>query len=224
MDDYYNWIEELLRRLDNVVNNSEITKLATTKYKKKPAMYNRVQKCFAKCLTIPKDEEHLGAQVIDLHAIQVIQGLKPDMSILGARRTLATTSGIIAVVELKVTSLTSDLFGQLYTYLKGIQHTQVFPRILIELLSNLSANQFLTLKWSPGYRTQCLQNQCVRLVMALTFLQDVVILSPLYYPPTSMFLPCLNQLVKLMGNAIFSTVGQFRIPASINRPKFREYR
>lgn len=224
MDDDYNRMEELLPRLDNVVCNSEVSKLAATKYKKEPAMYNRVQKCFQKCLTTPEDEEHPGAQVIDTHAIQVIQGLKPDMSIVGATRTLATASGIIAAVELKVGSLTSDSFGQLYTYLKGIQHAQPSRRIVIGLLSNLSENQFLTLERSPGYRTRCLRYQSVRLEVALTFLRDVVILSPLYHPPTSLFSPDLDQLVKLMGNPIFSTVGQFRIPASISRPKFRERR
>lgn len=224
MDDDYNRMEELLPRLDDVIRNSEVTKLAATKYRKEPAMYKRVQKCFAKHLSIPEGDEHQGSQVIDTHAIQVIQGFKPDLSIIGAARPRATASGIIAAVELKVGSLNRDSFGQLYGYLKGIQHAQPSRRIVIGLLSNLSENRFLTLERSPGYRTRCLRYQSVPLDVALTFLRDVVVLSPLYHPPTSLFSSDLGRLVVLMGNPTFSTVGEFRIPACITRAKFREHR
>lgn len=224
MDDDYNRMEELLPRLDNMIRNAEVTKLAGTVFQKEPAMYKRVQKCFAKHLSIPEGAEHPGSKVIDTHTMQVIQGLKPDLSIVGAARPRPTAAGIIAAVELKVGPLTRDSFGQLYNYLKGIQHAQPSRRIIIGLLSNLSENQFLTLERSPGNRTRCLRYQSVPLAVALTFLRDVVVLSPLYHPPTSLFSSDLGRLGVLMGNPTFSTVGEFRIPEYITRPKFRENR
>lgn len=224
MDDDYNRMEELLPTLDNRIHSSEVTRLAATKYSKEPAMYKRVQQCFAKYLTIPEGTDHQGSQVIDTHNIQVIQGLKPDLSIVGAARPRATATGIVAAVELKAGSLTRDSFGQLYCYLKGIQQAQPSRRIVIGLLSNLSENQFLTLERSPGNRTRCLRYQSVTLDVALTFLRDVVVLSPLYHPPTSLFSSDLGRLVMLMGNPTFSTVGEFRIPSCITGPKFRHHR
>lgn len=224
MDDDYNRMEELLPSLDNRIRSSAVTKLAATKYSKEPAMYKRVQKCFATYLSIPEGTDHQGSQVIDTHNIQVIQGLKPDLSIVGAARPRATATGIIAAVELKVGSLTRDSFGQLYCYLKGIQQAQPSRRIVIGLLSNLAENQFLTLERSPGNRTRCLRYQSVTLDVALTFLRDVVVMSPLYHPPTSLFSSDLGRLVMLMGNPTFSTVGEFRIPSCITAPKFRQHR
>lgn len=224
MDDPYNRMEELLPRLDKLIRDSEVSKLAATKYRKEPSMYKRVQKCFAKHLSIPEADEHPGTQVIDTHSMQVIEGLKPDISIIGAARPRATANGIIAAVELKVGSLTRDSFGQLYCYLRGIQRAQPSRRIIIGLLSNLAENQFLTLERSPGHSTRCLRYQSVSLDVALTFLRDVVVMSPLYHPPTSLFSTDIGRLVKLMGNPTFSTVGEFRIPPSIIGPKFREHR
>lgn len=126
MDDDYNRMEELLPALDNRIRNSEVTKLTATKYYKMPATYKPVQKCFAKHLSIPEDTEHPGSQVIDTHLTQVIQGLKPDLSIVGAERPRVTATGMIVAVEIKVGSLTRDSFGQLYCYLKGIEQAQPF--------------------------------------------------------------------------------------------------
>lgn len=224
MDDDYNRMEELLPRLDNLIRASDVTNLGRATYHTEPAMYNRVQRCFAKHLTTPESDGHPGAKVLDTHNIQVIQGLKPDISIIGATRPRATATGIIAAVEMKVGALTRDSFGQLYAYLKGIQHAQPSRRIVIGLLSNLSENRFLTLERSPGNRTRCLRYQSVPLNMALTFLRDVVVLSPLYHPPTSLFSPDIGKAVVLLGNPIFSTVGEFRIPAALTRSKFRNNR
>lgn len=224
MADDYNRMEEILPKLDNPVCDAEVTQLAATKFVKEPAMYKQVQKCFAAHLTILEGDEHPGSQVIDTHAIQVIKGLKPDLSIIGAARTLATAAGIISAVELKTGTLTGDSFGQLYDYLKGIQKAQPNRRIVIGLLSNLTQNRFLTLEKSPGYRTRCLRYQSVRLEVALTYLRDVVVMSPLYHPPASVFVHDLGRLIMYMGNPTFSTVGEFRIPSNITTPKFRERR
>lgn len=224
MDDNYNRMEELLPSLVNRIRSSEVTKLAATTYEREPAMYKRVQMCFAEHLSIRKGRDHPGSQVIDTHNIQVIQGLKPDLSLVGAARPGATATGIIAAVELKVGALTKDSFGQLYCYLKGIQQAQPTRAIVIGLLSNLVDNQFITLERTPGHRTRCLRYQSVTLAVALTFLRDVVVMSPLYHPPTSLFSPDLGRVVMLMGNPTFSTVGEFLIPTSITMPKFRKHR
>lgn len=223
MLDPYNRMEELLPKLDNVICNDEVTALGRTKYVVEPAMYTRVHKCLAEHLTTPIGETP-GSTVFDTHSIEVIYGMKPDMTIVTGDCSHPVAQSVIATIELKKGNLDNDSFGQLYGYLKGIKQAQPHRRIIIGLLSNLDQNQFLTLESVPGQRTRCIRYNSVTLNVALTYLQTYVIPSSLYHPPISLFSPDLGPRGTPMGNPAFSTVAAFDILPTFSETAFMEGR
>lgn len=223
MEDSYNRMYENLPKVDDIICNDEVTALGSTKYIKDPAMYIRLQKCLAEHLTTPLGETP-GSTVFDTHSIGVINGLKPDIAIVTADCSHPVAQRVIAIVELKNESLDNDSFGQLYSYLKGIEQAQPHRRIIIGLLSNLTENQFLTLESVPGQRPRCIRYNPVTLEVALSYLQRYVISSSLYHPPISPFSPDLGPRGEPMGNPAFSTLAAFDILPTFSQPEFRKGR
>lgn len=224
MNDPYNLMYEALPKVEDVICNEEVTALGGTEYKKEPAMYTRVQKCLAEHLTTPIGKTHPGSTVFDTHSIEVIGGMKPDMTIVTADCSHPVAQSVIAAVELKRGNLDDSSFGQLYDYLKGIKQAEPHRRIIIGLLSNLDKNQFLALETAPGHRTRCIHYNSVSLDIAMTYLQSFIIPSPLYHPPISAFSADLGPRGIPMGSPVFSTLSAFDILSSFSQPEFSEGR
>lgn len=213
-------MKEILPAVPNPIASDEVDSLAAAVFVKELAMYNRLQQCLSTNLDTARDEEQPGSLVFDTHSKELICGLKPDMSIVTASRLTPTVGGIIAIVELKAGILSKDAFGQLYDYLKGVQHAQPHRRLIIGLLSNLRENQFVVLETASGQRTRCICYDTVSFQIALTYLRDVVIPDAMYHPPASVFTADLGLMVEQLGNPAFSIVGVFPVPPGIKRPKF----
>lgn len=223
MGDPYNRMFENLPRLEDIIRNDEVAALGCTKYAQEPAMYTRVHNCLAEHLTTPIGETP-GSTVFDTHSIEVINGWKPDMTIVTADCSHPVAECVIATLELKKGTLSDDAFGQLYDYLKGIKQAQPHRRIIIGVLSNLRQNQFLALESVPGQRTRCIRYNSVTLDIAITYLQTFVIPSSLYHPPISLFSPDLGPRGMPMGNPAFSTVAAFDILSTFSQSAFRKGR
>lgn len=224
MADKNNLLDQVLPVIDYPIIDEEVDDLATTIFVKEPAMYDRVKACLAAHLTTKAQNQCPGSQVFDTHSLEVISGLKPDMSIVTQSHSSPTVVGMIAVVELKVGSLSKASFGQLYDYLKGIKHAQPNRRIIIGLLSNLVENQFLVLECHSEHRTRCVRYQSVSLTVAISYLREVVISNPQYHPQASVFAADLGPLQGRLGNPAFSVLGVFDIPEIITTTPFKKDR
>lgn len=224
MADPNNLFDHVLPLIDYPIVDEEIDDLAVTNFAKEPEMYDRVHACLASHLTRKADKQSPGSEVFDTHAVEVISGLKPDMSITTKSHASANVFNLIAVVELKVGPLSKDSFGQLYNYLKGIKQAQPNRRIIIGLLSNLVENQFLVLECYSGQRTRCICYQSVALHIAISYLSEVVISNPQYHPQASVFAADLGPLKGQLGNPAFSVLGVFDVPENITMAPFRKHR
>lgn len=217
-------MEKDLPLIKNPISETELDNLAATKFVKERSMYTRVQACLDQHLNTPLSDDHPGSQVFDTHSMELIFGLKPDISIATASRTTATANGLIAVIELKPGKLTKGAFGQLYDYLKGLQRIQPNRRLIVGLLSNLVENQFVILDTGANQRTRCLCYNSVSLQIAVTYLRDVIIPDPMSHPPASVFVPSLGPMETQLGNPAFSIVGVFNIHPGIKGDQFRQER
>lgn len=224
MADPNNLFDQVLPLIDYLIVDDEIEDLQETVFAREQEMYDRVRACLAAHLTTKADKQHPGSQVFDTHSLEVISGLKPDMSIVTRSHSSPTDVGMIAVVELKVGSLDKDSFGQLYNYLKGIKLAQPNRRIIIGLLSNLVENQFLVLECYSGQRTRCVCYQSVTLGVAISYLREVVISNPQYHPQASVFASDLGPLKGRLGNPAFSVLAVFDIPECITTTAFKKPR
>lgn len=217
-------MDAILPLVPDLIIDQEVQDLSNTKFVKEPAMYQRVQECFAKHLDSVRTDAHPGSLLFDSHNIEVIGPLKPDMSLVTAACSFPTVGGMIAPVELKAGKLTKDSFGQLYDYLKGIKAAQPNRRLIIGLLSNLQDNHFLVLECNQNSPTRCTHYQSVSLAVALTYLRDLVIPDAVFHPPASVFTSDLGPLDQHLGNPAYSIVAVFPVPPAISTPEFAKGR
>lgn len=128
---------------------------------------------------------------------------------------------MIGVFELKDGPLYENAHGQVYDYLKLIEHKQL-ERTHFVGISNIEENIVMTLtREGPNGRFQCRTYKTMPLQYILAYLRELILSHPEYLPPRPKFPIGLGTMQHRLGNPVFSVVAVFTVPRAYNNRSFK---
>lgn len=160
-------------------------------------------------------EERLGVKVHDTHKNPFLSGYMPDITVTLGNLHRPDELSVYCVVELKTTSKLNDAaFGQTVDYLLALSRVQPNRRCIAALLSSIHENYVITLE-IKDHSSYITQYASVSFAKAMTYIKNVVLKQPRYFPTVPAFSAKLGTMEKRLGNPQNSVVGEFKLPAGL---------